>query len=377
MSNVSSVDLGRGALPRLDHSDNGRDLERPLVSLVVPAYNEAAIVQPHLLELCRYMEGLEHEYRWELIFVDDGSGDDTGKRAEEFARTRSNVRVLHHKHNFGMGQAFKFAFHQCQGDYIVTLDLDLTYSAEHIGALLAQLKTTCAKVVVASPYMKGGRISNVPWLRRTLSIWANRFLSLMAKGHLSTLTGMVRAYDAPFLRTLNLRALDGEINPEIIYKATLLKADIAELPAHLDWGAQRPDRVRRRSRITAKMVRHTLAVLLSGFLFRPVMFFILPGLALLGFSLFACSWAFIHFLEHYQLTTQYPDFGRRASAAMAAAFAQAPHTFVIGGIAGMLAVQFVSLGILALQSKSYFEEIFHLGTTVYKSVRAQRDAPRG
>ena len=125
------------------------------------------------------------------------------------------------------------------------------------------------------------------------------------------------------------------------------------------------------------MVRHTMAVLLSGFLFRPVMFFILPGRALLAFSLFASSWAAIHFLEHYRALTEYPDFSRRASAAMAKAFAMSPHTFVVGGIAGMLAVQLVSLGILALQSKSYFEEIFHLGTTVYKSIRAQRETDRG
>jgi glycosyltransferase involved in cell wall biosynthesis len=378
VTNGDSSDVVRRPSQAPDASRTGRrELERPLVSLVVPAYNEAAIVEPNLLALCQYMEGLEQEYRWELIVVDDGSADDTGKRAEEFARTRANVRVLHHKHNFGMGQAFKFAFEQCWGDYIVTLDLDLTYAPEHIGALLAELGRTGAKVVVASPYMDGGQISNVPWLRRTLSVWANRFLSLMARGHLSTLTGMVRAYDAPFLRTLSLRALDGEINPEIIYKATLLKADIAEVPAHLDWGAQRPDRVRRRSRLTAKLMRHTLAVMLSGFLFRPVMFFILPGLALLAFSLFAGSWAFIHFIEHYLVLTQYPDFGRRASAAMAAAFVMSPHTFVIGGITGMLAVQLMSLGILALQSKSYFEEAFSLGTILYKSVRAQRDVEHG
>jgi glycosyltransferase involved in cell wall biosynthesis len=372
------IDPARGrTTSREPLGPDDRELDRPLVSLVVPAYNEGTIVQPHLAALCGYMERLESEYRWEIVFVNDGSTDETGKQAEEFARTRPNVRVLHHRHNFGMGQAFKFAFQHCRGDYVVTLDLDLTYAPGHIETLLSRLRETGAKVVVASPYMDGGRISNVPWLRRVLSVWANRFLSLMVKGHLSTLTGMVRAYDGPFLRTLSLRSLDGEINPEIIYKATLLKADIREVPGHLDWGEQQPDRVRRRTRITAKMVRHTLAVMLSGFLFRPVMFFILPGLALLAFSLFASSWAFIHFLDHYRVLTQYPDFSRRASAAMAAAFALSPHTFVVGGIAGMLAVQLMSLGILALQSKSYFEEIFHLGTTMYKSVRAQREADRG
>jgi hypothetical protein len=75
--------------------------------------------------------------------------------------------------------------------------------------------------------MKEGKVSNVPWLRKTLSIWANRFLAFFAKDRyserLSTLTGMVRAYDADFLSRLNLKAMDMDINPEIIYKAMILR----------------------------------------------------------------------------------------------------------------------------------------------------------
>ena len=343
-------------------------LSKPLVSLVVPAYNEAAILEKNLGRLCEYMRSLEDEYRWELILVNDGSTDETGILAEAFAGTHDNIHVLHHRVNFGIGQAFKFAFEHCRGDYVVTLDLDLTYSPAHVRSLLQRIRTSEAKVVVASPYMDGGSIANVPRLRRTLSVWANRFLSMTARGSLSTLTSMVRAYDGRFLRTLNLKSLGMEVNPEIIFKALLLRARIEEIPGHLDWSPERTERVRRRSRFSMKLLRHMMSVLLSGFLFRPVIFFIVPGLGLLVFSLFASAWAFIHFLEHYAVLHHHQTFGLRASAALAAAFTQAPHTFVIGGISGMLGIQLMSLGILALQSKSYFEEVFHLGTTIYKSV---------
>src|SRR5437660_3320392 len=76
---------------------------KPLVSVVVPAYNEAAIVEKNLAALCRYMESLEDEYRWEVVFVNDGSSDGTGRLAEAFARTRSNIHVLHHPQNFWLG----------------------------------------------------------------------------------------------------------------------------------------------------------------------------------------------------------------------------------------------------------------------------------
>jgi glycosyltransferase involved in cell wall biosynthesis len=346
-----------------------RQVRKPLVSVIVPAFNEAAIVEKNLAILCRYMETLADEYRWEIIFINDGSIDETGKIAEAIAKQRPNIRVLHHATNFGPGQAFRFAFKHCRGDYIVTLDLDLSYSPDHIPRLLNKITATQAKVVVASPYMAGGRLSNVPWLRRALSIWANRFLSLAAKGNLSTLTSMVRAYDGKFLQTLDLKSAGMEINPEIIHKSMLLGAKIDEIPAHLDWGTQKSERTKQRSRINIKLLRHVLAVLLSGFLFRPVMFFIIPGVGFLFLSVFANAWVLIHSFEHYRMLAQYTSFGVRTSAAVAAAFNQAPHTFIIGGMTLMLAIQLISLGILALQAKSYFEEIFHLGSTIYKSTQ--------
>jgi glycosyltransferase involved in cell wall biosynthesis len=342
---------------------------RPLVSLVVPAYNEAPIVQTNLALLCNYMETISAEYRWEIVFVDDGSVDETLKLALALAEQQPNLRVLHQPTNFGAGQAFRFAFKQCRGDYVVTFDLDLSYSPDHIKKLLDKIKASKAKVVVASPYMTGGCLSNVPWVRRTLSIWANRFLSRAARGNLSTLTSMVRAYDGKFIQTLVLKSTGMEINPEIIQKSMLLSAKIDELPAHLDWGTQKTERFEQRSRLNLKLLRHVVAVLLSGFLFRPVMFFIVPGLGFFLVSGFANAWVLIHSYEQFQLLSAYQGVGIRASAAVAAAFSQAPHTFIIGGMTLMLAIQLVSLGILALQGKSYFEEMFVLGSAIYKETQ--------
>lgn len=343
----------------------GRQADRPLVSLVVPAFNEAAIIRKNLSMLCEYMKHLECEYRWEIILVDDGSRDETGKLAEAFAKTRDNIFVVHHPTNFGLGQALKSGFNRCKGDYVVVLDLDLSYSPDHIQRLLTKIRETRAKIVVTSPYSRGGIVSDVPWLRLKLSIWANRFLSMAANCNLSTVTGMVRAYDGKFIRSLNLRALGMDVNPEVIYKGMLLRARIEEIPAHLDWKLQNAEGIRRKS--SMKVLRHILSTVLSGFIFRPFMFFILPGLALLVFAVYVNVWMFVHFFAQYQMLSQYTWFFARASAAVGAAYSQFPHTFIVGLLSLMLAIQLISLGILALQSKNYFEEIFHLGSTIYKS----------
>lgn len=352
----------------------GETAGKPLVSLVLPAYNEAAILEQNLERLCDYMRSLERDYRWEIVLINDGSADATGAIAERFARAHDNVRVYHHIKNFGLGQAFKFAFRQCRGDYVVTLDVDLSYAPEHIGRLLAKIRATRAKIVLASPYMQGGSLANVPWLRRVLSIWANRFLGLFARGHLSTLTCMVRAYDGEFLRALNLRATGMEVMPEMIYKAMILRGRIEQIPAHLDWGLQVAAGPKRRS--SMRVLRHTLATLLAGFIFRPFMFFIAPGLVLLVFALYVNGWMFVHFFEQYFNPALAITGADRVSAAVAAAYALHPHTFIVGLLSLMLAIQLIGLGILAMQSKNYFEEMFHLGSSIQRAQRVRPESRR-
>ena len=344
---------------------------RLMVSIVMPAYNEASIIETSLTRVHQYMETLKHDYNWEMVVVNDGSVDNTGELAERFAAKHDNVRVYHHATNFGLGQAFRLAANNCRGDYVVMLDMDLSYSPDHISRLLDRICATSAKIVLTSPYMKGGRVSNVPWIRRILSTWANRFLSASVKGHFSTLTSMVRVYDARFLRSLNLRAMGMDVMPEILYKAQMLGARIEEIPAHLDWGASNTKKDQRRS--SMRIARHTAAIVVSGFLFRPVMYFIAPGLTLLLFALYVNAWTLVHFRRQYAVLTQYSDVFERASASVSAAYAQSPHTFLIGMLALMLAIQLISLGILSLQSKSYFEEIFHLASGIFRSTHKKED----
>jgi glycosyltransferase involved in cell wall biosynthesis len=342
--------------------------DRPLVSIVVPGYNEAAIAGANLQSICNYMEGLEDRYRWELIFVDDGSSDGTGEIADAFAKGRGNVQVVRHMTNFRMGQALRSAFNYSRGDYIVTMDLDLSYSLDHIEKLLTKMLETKARVVVASPYMNGGKTSDVPWLRRKLSRWANRYLSFTAQGNLSTLTGMVRAYDGRFIRSLSLKSMDTEINEEIIYKTQLLNARIVEIPAHLDWGFQKA--AGRGGGSSLKIFKKIISCAFSGFIFKPFMFFVAPGLLLMVVSFYPLAWALIHTVTHYRMLSSSPAPGRLDylfSDAIAAAFIQSPHSFLVGGFTLMLALQLISLGIIALQSKRYFEDLFHLGTSIYRN----------
>lgn len=343
--------------------------DRKLVSVILPAYNEASILEGNLHKVLSYLEELDR-YRWEVLIVNDGSSDSTGEIAEKFAAGREDVQVLHHHRNFGLGQALKFGTSRSRGDYIITLDIDLSYAPDHIPKILDALEQTNAKLVLASPYMHGGTISNVPWLRKFLSIGANSFLSLVAHGGLSTLTCMVRGYDGVFARSLVLRATGMEIMPETIYKTMIMRGSIVQIPAHLDWGLQVGEQRRRSS---MKIFRHMIATILSGFVFRPFVFFIVPGLILLAFSLWVNAWMFIHFFD--ALNAVPPDIATDSiSWAIASAYQQYPHTFIVGLLSMMLSIQLIGLGTIALQNKNYFEEIYFLGSEtrrVFNQVQAE------
>ena len=157
--------------------------------------------------------------------------------------------------------------------------------------------------------------------------------------------------------------------PETVYKAMILRAGIEQIPAHLDWGLQVKQQGRRSS---MRIIRHMLSTVLSGFVFRPFMFFIVPGLLLFAFSTWVNIWMVIHFFDALQAVPS--DAGTDSvSWAIAQAYQDYPHTFIVGLLSLMVAIQLISLGILALQSKSYFEEVFYLGSAIERRTLHDRN----
>ena len=334
-----------------------KDPDKSLVTILLCAYNEAGVLTENLQEIDKYLSDATDKYRWEIVIVNDGSSDDTGIIAEDFAVSRPYVRVIHHPENRGLGHATITGIAASRGDYIVTLDVDLSYDVNHITRMLDELVNKQVQMVLASPYMSGGTITNVPVLRKYLSIAANKFLSFFANTRLSTITCMVRAFDGNYIRSMDLRAVGMEIMPEVVYKSMILRARTREIPAHLDWECQRSVGVARQS--SMRILRHIVATLHAGFFFRPFMFLVLPGLFVLIISVCANVWGLIHLSEAYDQRIVAHG-SSTLTQALDLAFSNYPHTYVIGLLTLIISILLIGLAFVLLQNKTYFEDLYHL-----------------
>jgi len=202
------------------------------ISVIIPMYNEEDNVLRTLLEVNSVMKDYND---YEIIVVDDGSEDDTFRLAEEVSSHNPHVCVYKQPVNMGMGRALRTGFEKSDGDIIITIDADLSYSPSHINKLASELiDDETIDIAVGSPYMKGGDVKNVPFSRLFISKIANKFVGYSMPENLSTVTSVLRAYRREVLESMDLESNGTNINLEILSKAIATRYKIKEVPAVLE-----------------------------------------------------------------------------------------------------------------------------------------------
>jgi dolichol-phosphate mannosyltransferase len=113
-----------------------RSVVRPLLSVVVPAFNEASNLEPFFEELEPVLR--ETRLPWELILVDDGSRDETWQRIRVLHDRDPRVRGVRFSRNFGHQYALLAGLSRSRGDAIVTMDADLQHPPAVIVRMLEE-----------------------------------------------------------------------------------------------------------------------------------------------------------------------------------------------------------------------------------------------
>jgi len=197
--------------------------QEPLVSIVVPAYNEARFIEGVLRRVA------DLPLRTELVVVDDGSSDETPQILARLQEELPNLRA-ERQPNQGKGAAVRRAIALSTGDYVVVQDADLEYDPADIPTLLGPLLDGRADVVYGTR-LRGGQP------QRAHLFWhyvGNRVLSLMTNVLFNTTISDMevgyKAFRGDLVRSIPLVSDDFRFEPEITAKVLRRGARLYEVP---------------------------------------------------------------------------------------------------------------------------------------------------
>lgn len=134
-------------------------------SVVVPAYNEASIIEESLQVIAGYLHQTGLSY--ELLVVDDGSTDGTRQLVEAFCQLDPNVRLIKMDRNQGKGAAVRRGVQEARGAVISFTDADLPYRVQNLGDVIALVQSGVTDIAIGARDLRSSEADpSYPWIRK-------------------------------------------------------------------------------------------------------------------------------------------------------------------------------------------------------------------
>jgi len=165
------------------------------ISIVIPVYNEEANLKPLSRELREVLDGLGRPY--EIIFVDDGSVDQSFAILKEAASHDPQIRVIRFTKNTGQTAAFDAGFRAARGDIVVTMDADLQNDPHDIPRLLEKIEEF--DVVCGWRYKRRD-----PWIKIVSSKIANFVRNILSQEEIVDTGCSLKAFRKECLQNIKL-----------------------------------------------------------------------------------------------------------------------------------------------------------------------------
>ena len=168
----------------------------PDISIVVPLYNE----QESLTELHQKIKSVIHEMNksYEIIFIDDGSTDDSGTVLEQLYSENRNVKYIQFRKNYGKSAGLAAGFKAASGQFVITMDADLQDDPDEIPHLLAKLEEGYDLV---SGWKK---VRHDPFIKRNTSKIYNLFTSAFSGIRLHDFNCGLKAYRLDVVKSMSV-----------------------------------------------------------------------------------------------------------------------------------------------------------------------------
>lgn len=203
----------------------------PVLSLVVPVFNEEANVADIIQRTNEVMKSLDLTY--EIILVNDGSLDNTLKNAAKYSKTNGFTRIVSYGQNIGKGFALRTGFSNSRGKYVVFIDGDMEVNPSQIGRYVKALDA--GDLVIASKRHPNSRVS-APLLRRFLSLGFNWLVRFCTGLRLSdTQSGLKAVRRQPLQDVFSVLLVKRfAFDVELLVVANLQGLRIVELPIEIE-----------------------------------------------------------------------------------------------------------------------------------------------
>ena len=202
---------------------------KPTVSIVVPCFNEEESI-PTLVERLRLL--VESQSGWEVLFVNDGSKDNTGPLLEAAAARFAWARVCHHPHNFGLGAGVRTGLLNTSAPFVCTIDSDGSYPPESLPGFI-ELLDAGADIVTASPWHPGNDHAHGSLHRLILSRGVSWCYRLVTRVHLYTFTALFRAYRREVVDRVDFESNGFSAVTEVLIRAIARGYKVTEVPMPL------------------------------------------------------------------------------------------------------------------------------------------------
>ncbi len=231
----------------MDGRANAAGAGRRSLSLVIPAYNEEAVIAQAVAEADEALARLGGDY--EILVVDDGSRDGTAAAAAAAARDRPRVRLLRHAGNRGYAAALRTGFEAARGDLVAFTDADCQFDLADLASLVP--------LAAEYPLVVGYRIDRQdPALRRLVSRGYNLLVRTLFGTRVRDCDCALKVFRRDALVHLLPETSGFFVNTEMLTRARQLGYAVAEV------GVRHRPRPRGTSKVSLGDVPRTLRTLL-------------------------------------------------------------------------------------------------------------------
>jgi dolichyl-phosphate beta-glucosyltransferase len=205
----------------------------PDLSIIIPAYNEEALIASTLDSLQRYLSARPEQF--EIIVVDDGSQDKTVASIQAWKKCGSaDLHLLINPKNMGKGFSIRRAVLESRGRYLIFIDADLPYELYAIDDFLKALRSGC-DLAIGSRVLPGSEVRGVPALRYAAGqVFSWMVQAVLFKGLPDTQCGFKSFKSAAAKEIFRRLTISGfGFDVELLFVARKLKFAIQPIAVHM------------------------------------------------------------------------------------------------------------------------------------------------